>query len=1398
MSNKINQILGKYGITLSLKEILQRWNESHRGYHNIEHLKDLLRQIGKINSKEKELLVLISLFHDIIYEPKNSDNEEQSAKFLINNVKEVTEDIKKVYQSIIDTKTHKSSNELSEIFNKMDMNIVTRNFDELLKWEQGIRKEYSVFSDEDYKKGRIKFLTSLLNDYPENKENLMKLIDYVGGLNEGLSDKIKSRAKQQEIQLKQYIDNIDINSYFEDSPTIKEENYNKLKKLINNFPNEDLIYKILKDTDKKYRKQINYLFEEFAYIIGAEKIQEFIIYFINEMKDDLNNYSIDKITSRSIWSDLDNKLILNKLKKYKDSKLVDEIYNKNFRYYKKFKTINENLNLKSRASEQEKQMKQYVDNIDLKNLLENDLDSVKLRELLDKFPNQYMVDKIINDLPNELNRVLNYVIGRIYNYSDGENTLLKLINKLGDKLNKYGVGTLIDLTYSHSPIEFFPQLNKEKIYNEIKKYKGEEFFNDIFENNYYVRKEELDKWIKKQNEKKIKESLNLKSRASEQEKQREEYIKNILNKPIEDITYTDLKLLDDENIVSLFYKIKEKYGNEFDVFLLKSQIYWKKSYIKIYNKENEILNLTISPFNLLFKGNPINTIGHGLKLIKGNSLNESSESREEQFKIFAKKVAKKMGIPEPQYLDSGFFGSAFIIDNDRILKITTDKSEALNANKIKNKTTHFIAKVFDVRGFKFNDKEYFFIILEKVKTDFEFLYGIIENLISWFDENYDEDFVTYISEGEFKDLKQLENKLYNDNKQLYNFFTNFVELKKELMKYNITSADFINASNLGFRGKRVVAFDLGISDDNGDIENVDLFENLNLKSRASEQEKQRKKYINNILNNKNLEDLTSIDISNLKNLLSMDEFNDLIVGYLKTTIDKHFFGKEDYESKISTDAFGFDNLKMKFKSRNNLSNKINISIGFDNIKNKLYVHKFDGIGIDNGRYFNKLKELIDYVINDHRKPVYESLNLVSRANQQEEQRNDYIRKEGINDYTITFLYGKNHNDLPKDIQLMIFSFYENLMENLMRSDDNHWQRRVLKNEISRDIFKLLPDEFKSDIIDLRIDTDMGLDKNHFDSASNEQRDKYLNKAKEYRQIYTWEQKYLDSLNESLNLKSRANQQEKQRDEYVKNILKKDLFDLKPNDLDFLNNRKYRTLFNNKVKEYFYNIGFLFDDIDLTEDGNFPGLILKNGNEKYNNNLMFFLVNNGTIKVYKSDNILKFYDGKYFIRYVTNMLKNLDESLNLKSRANQQEKQKQEYINQILNGNSLEELTPEQRIKLLQIDWTVLKPLFVKIKEIYGERNKVYGSVDTVFDNKIYCHIGQNVSIKLSPTNGLFTVSWGLKKSDFKSFKGVLKKLEEIKSEYPFLIENFNLKSRAKDQEKQAIQYYTNKIKGGGG
>jgi len=183
----LQELLNKWSIKCDVNTVLAMWNESHRSYHTLNHLNDLIDQINEnkisFNEKEYEKLLITALFHDCVYDPMKQDNEEKSAQFFLECCQDKSnKDIQDINQMILDTKTHEPSNRLSSNFIQFDMNVITNgNYEQLLDWENGIYNEYKAYGNDAYKEGRVKFLESLLDKHPYiyNSDNLSDLIEYV-------------------------------------------------------------------------------------------------------------------------------------------------------------------------------------------------------------------------------------------------------------------------------------------------------------------------------------------------------------------------------------------------------------------------------------------------------------------------------------------------------------------------------------------------------------------------------------------------------------------------------------------------------------------------------------------------------------------------------------------------------------------------------------------------------------------------------------------------------------------------------------------------------------------------------------------------------------------------------------------------------------------------------------------------------------------------------------------------------------------------------------------------------------------------------------------------------------------------------------------------------------------
>ncbi|MCE3226650.1 MAG: adenylyltransferase/cytidyltransferase family protein [Bacteroidetes bacterium] len=157
-------------------EVLARYNESHRFYHTIDHLLDVISRLAKQNNFDDELF-LAAVYHDAVYDPKAGDNEEQSANLFMQhaNGSGLNDAQKKnIYQLIMDTKTHKASSDKSQLLITADLSILEQPFEKLVEYEHQIFREFQFVDHRIYLPKRIEILQKL------NKNGkLDMLIEYV-------------------------------------------------------------------------------------------------------------------------------------------------------------------------------------------------------------------------------------------------------------------------------------------------------------------------------------------------------------------------------------------------------------------------------------------------------------------------------------------------------------------------------------------------------------------------------------------------------------------------------------------------------------------------------------------------------------------------------------------------------------------------------------------------------------------------------------------------------------------------------------------------------------------------------------------------------------------------------------------------------------------------------------------------------------------------------------------------------------------------------------------------------------------------------------------------------------------------------------------------------------------
>lgn len=154
MQQIILDLCHKYNIDIN---DINRYNEPHRFYHNMDHIINMINQLN--NSQKTDEILLAILFHDIIYDPLKKDNEEQSAELFMhyanrNNYKNSPH----IKQAILETKNHESTFYLSNLLCSLDLSCLYSDFKTFIEYEHKIFKEYQFVDYSIYLQKRVELL----------------------------------------------------------------------------------------------------------------------------------------------------------------------------------------------------------------------------------------------------------------------------------------------------------------------------------------------------------------------------------------------------------------------------------------------------------------------------------------------------------------------------------------------------------------------------------------------------------------------------------------------------------------------------------------------------------------------------------------------------------------------------------------------------------------------------------------------------------------------------------------------------------------------------------------------------------------------------------------------------------------------------------------------------------------------------------------------------------------------------------------------------------------------------------------------------------------------------------------------------------------------------------------
>jgi len=157
-----------------LSQLINAWTEPHRHYHSLRHLHECLQTLdrwGKDVAARHEVGIAL-WFHDAVYDPTRDDNENKSARWAVEALKDVgaTEDAAQRIGKLIRATRHSSPGAQAratrvgglELMLDIDVAILGAERARFDEYECQVRLEYAHVADESFARSRADFVAAML------------------------------------------------------------------------------------------------------------------------------------------------------------------------------------------------------------------------------------------------------------------------------------------------------------------------------------------------------------------------------------------------------------------------------------------------------------------------------------------------------------------------------------------------------------------------------------------------------------------------------------------------------------------------------------------------------------------------------------------------------------------------------------------------------------------------------------------------------------------------------------------------------------------------------------------------------------------------------------------------------------------------------------------------------------------------------------------------------------------------------------------------------------------------------------------------------------------------------------------------------------------------------------
>ncbi|MEE1761863.1 HD domain-containing protein [Streptomyces sp. SP18BB07] len=150
--------------------LIARWSEPQRKYHTLDHLTAVLDRIEVLedHATDPDLVRLAAWFHDAVYLPERSENEERSARLAERALPEAgvsAERTAEVARLVRLTVTHDPADDdpNGQVLCDADLAILASPPDAYAAYAAAVREEYGFVPDDAFRTGRAAVLRQLLD-----------------------------------------------------------------------------------------------------------------------------------------------------------------------------------------------------------------------------------------------------------------------------------------------------------------------------------------------------------------------------------------------------------------------------------------------------------------------------------------------------------------------------------------------------------------------------------------------------------------------------------------------------------------------------------------------------------------------------------------------------------------------------------------------------------------------------------------------------------------------------------------------------------------------------------------------------------------------------------------------------------------------------------------------------------------------------------------------------------------------------------------------------------------------------------------------------------------------------------------------------------------------------------